>query len=110
MSTEPYLMTLTEAVRQIRARELLPSELLESCLKHLDRLEPRIKAWITIDREGALRQARSLGEDANAGSFRGVLHGIPIGIKDIFYTAGMRTTAGHSAMAQFVSSGELLRK
>jgi aspartyl-tRNA(Asn)/glutamyl-tRNA(Gln) amidotransferase subunit A len=104
MTTDPCLITLTEGVRRIRTRELSPLELLESCLKQIDRLDPKIRAWVTIDREGALRQARTLGEEANAGTFRGVLHGIPIGIKDIFYTAGIRTTAGHSAMAQFVPS------
>ena len=100
--TEPCLMTLTEAVRRIRNGELSPLELLESCLKLIDRLETEVKAWVTIDRKGALRQARLLGDEAIAGRFRGLLHGIPVGIKDIFYTAGMRTTAGHSAMAQFV--------
>jgi Asp-tRNA(Asn)/Glu-tRNA(Gln) amidotransferase A subunit family amidase len=99
MTTEPCLMTLSEAARHIHRRELSPLELLESCLKQIDRLEPIIKAWVTIDREGALRQAKSLGEGA---SQRGLLFGIPFGIKDIFYTRGMRTTAGHSAMANFV--------
>jgi aspartyl-tRNA(Asn)/glutamyl-tRNA(Gln) amidotransferase subunit A len=102
MMTEPRLLTLTEAVRRIRSRDLSPLELVESCLKQIDRLEPDVKAWVMIDREGALRQAKSLGEEASAGNFRGLLHGIPVGIKDIFYTAGMRTTAGHSAMAEFV--------
>jgi aspartyl-tRNA(Asn)/glutamyl-tRNA(Gln) amidotransferase subunit A len=95
-------MTLSESARQIRAGELAPLELLESCLKLIDRLEPDLKAWVTIDREGSLRQAKWLGEEAAAGTFHGLLHGVPIGIKDIFYTAGMRTTAGHSAMAEFV--------
>src|SRR5581483_8684604 len=95
-------MTLSEAVRRIRTRELSPLELLESCLEQIDRFEAEIKAWVTIDREGALRQAKLLSVEALAGTFRGLLHGIPVGIKDIFYTAGMRTTAGHSAMAQFV--------
>jgi Asp-tRNA(Asn)/Glu-tRNA(Gln) amidotransferase A subunit family amidase len=102
MITEPCQMTLSAAVRLIRSRELSPMDLLESCLKQIDRLEPDLKAWVTIDREGALRQASSLGEDASDGTFRGLLHGIPVAIKDIFYTAGMRTTAGHSAMAEFV--------
>jgi aspartyl-tRNA(Asn)/glutamyl-tRNA(Gln) amidotransferase subunit A len=98
----PCLMTLSEAVRRIRTRELSPLELLESCLEQIDRFEAEIKAWVTIDREGALRQAKLLSDEALAGTFRGLLHGIPVGIKDIFYTAGIRTTAGHSAMAQFV--------
>jgi aspartyl-tRNA(Asn)/glutamyl-tRNA(Gln) amidotransferase subunit A len=97
MDTEPSLMTLTEAVQLIRSRELL-----ESCLKQIDRLEPRISAWTTVDREGALRRANLLSDEAGAGNFRGSLHGIPVGIKDIFYTDGMRTSAGHSAMADFI--------
>jgi aspartyl-tRNA(Asn)/glutamyl-tRNA(Gln) amidotransferase subunit A len=97
-------MSLTEAVRQIRLRQLSPTELLESCLKQIDRLEPSVKAWVTIDRAGALREAASLGNDLIAGNCRGHLLGIPVGIKDIFFTAGMRTTAGHSAMAEFVPS------
>jgi aspartyl-tRNA(Asn)/glutamyl-tRNA(Gln) amidotransferase subunit A len=102
MTTEPCLMTLTEAVRRIRARELSPMELLESCLKQIDRLEASVKAWVTLERASSLREAASLGDDLIAGNFRGLLHGIPVGIKDIFFTAGMRTTAGHSAMAEFV--------
>jgi Asp-tRNA(Asn)/Glu-tRNA(Gln) amidotransferase A subunit family amidase len=57
-------MTLSEAVRHIRAGGLSPSELLESCLENIDLLEPDVKAWVTIDREGALRQAKLLGDDA----------------------------------------------
>jgi len=102
MTTEPCLMTLSKAVRLIRTGGLSPLELLESCLKRIDRIESDVKAWVTIDREGALRQAKLLSEEAVVGTFRGLLHGIPVGIKDIFYTAGMRTTAGHSAMAEFV--------
>ena len=100
--TEPCLMTLSEAVRHIRAGGLSPLELLESCLENIDLLEPDVKAWVTVDREGALRQAKLLSDDAIGGALRGPLHGIPVGIKDIFYTAGMRTTAGHSAMANFI--------
>ncbi len=102
METEPCFMTLSEAAQHIRSAGLSPLELLQSCLKQIDLLEPKIAAWVTLDREGAVRQAKSLGDHASRGSFRGVLHGIPIGIKDIFYTAGLRTTAGHSAMAKFV--------
>src|SRR5215467_3481496 len=98
MTTAPCLMTLTEAVRRIRSCELSPVELLQSCFKQIDRLEPNVKAWVTIDREGALHDAKILSEEAGRGAFRGILHGIPIGVKDIFYTAGMRTTAGHSQL------------
>src|SRR3954454_11668453 len=102
MTNEPRVKTMAEAVRLIRHKKLSPVELLESCLRMIDRLEPRIQAWVTLDREGAMREAHKLAEAARNGDWRGVLHGIPVGVKDIFCTAGMRTTAGHSATVDFV--------
>jgi Asp-tRNA(Asn)/Glu-tRNA(Gln) amidotransferase A subunit family amidase len=102
MTTEPCLMTLNEAARLIRQQDLSPLELLDSCLRMIDRLEPRVSAWVTIDREGAVREAQKMTQEARNRGWRGPLHGIPIGVKDIFYTAGMRTAAGHSAMAAFI--------
>jgi aspartyl-tRNA(Asn)/glutamyl-tRNA(Gln) amidotransferase subunit A len=99
---EPCMLTLTDASRSIREGKLSPVELTRSCLAMIDRLEPQVKAWVTLDRDGALRDAARLEEEQRAGRMRGLLHGIPIGVKDIFYTAGMRTTAGHAPMAAFV--------
>ncbi len=89
----PCMLTLTEASGAIREGKLSPVELTQSCLSMIDRFEPQVKAWVTLDRDGALREAVRM---------RGLLHGIPVGIKDIFFTAGMRTTAGHTPMAEFV--------
>src|SRR3984893_5969727 len=99
---EPCMLTLTEASRSIREGKLSPVELTRSCLAMIDRFEPQVKAWVTLDRDGALREAARLEDERRAGRMRGSLHGIPIGIKDIFYTAGIRTTAGHAPMADFV--------
>jgi Asp-tRNA(Asn)/Glu-tRNA(Gln) amidotransferase A subunit family amidase len=99
---EPCMLTLTEASRSIKEGKLSPVELTRSCLSMIDRLEPQVKAWVTLDRQGALREAARFEDERQAGQVRGLLHGIPIGIKDIFYTAGMRTTAGHAPMAEFV--------
>src|SRR5713101_4659492 len=99
---EPCMLTLTDASRSIREGKLSPVELTRSCLAMIDRLEPQVKAWVTLDRAGALRDAARLEDEQRAGRTRGLLHGIPIGVKDIFYTAGMRTTAGHAPMAEFV--------
>ena len=99
---EPCMLTLTDASRSIMDGKLSPVELTRSCLAMFDRLEPQVKAWVTLDRDGALRDAARLEDERRAGRMRGLLHGIPIGVKDIFYTAGMRTTAGHAPMAEFV--------
>jgi aspartyl-tRNA(Asn)/glutamyl-tRNA(Gln) amidotransferase subunit A len=101
-TTEPRVLNLSEAAAMIRQRQLSPVELVRSCLAIIDRLDPEVKAWVTIDREGALREGRQLEAESRDGNFRGLLHGIPIGVKDIFYTAGMRTTGGHAPMANFV--------
>jgi len=100
--TEACFLTLSEAASRLRKRDLCSVDLLRSCLAAIDRLEPQVKAWVTLDGEVALREAATLDREADAGRFRGPLHGIPVGIKDVFYTAGLRTTGGHSALANFV--------
>lgn len=101
-AVEPSSLTVTEAAHRIREGSLRATELVESCLSRIERLEPGLKAWVTVDGDGALRAARQADEEAGRSGFRGPLHGIPVGIKDIFYTASMRTTAGARLLAGFV--------
>jgi Asp-tRNA(Asn)/Glu-tRNA(Gln) amidotransferase A subunit family amidase len=110
--TAPYLLTLTAAAEQIRTRQLSPVELVRSCLERIDQLESRLQAWVTVDRNGALAVARRCEDEIQRGQYRGPLHGIPIGIKDIFYTAGLKTTAGSPIYADFIpdSDAEVVRR
>jgi aspartyl-tRNA(Asn)/glutamyl-tRNA(Gln) amidotransferase subunit A len=101
-SLDPYTLSLTDAARLIRLNKLSPSELLTSLLHRIDALEPQLKAWVRIDREGAIAAAERCSKEAAAGQLRGPLHGIPIGVKDIYYTKGMTTTAGSPILADFV--------
>jgi len=64
------------------------------CLDRIEAEEPRLHAWVQVDREGAIRQARRLDEEHAADQPRGPLHGIPIGIKDIVDVQGLPTLAG----------------
>ena len=100
---EPYALGIAVAARQIREKQLSPVTLAQSLLSRIDRLEPALQAWVTIDREEVLgaAQERESGLD---GDSLGPLHGIPIGLKDIFYTAGMKTSAGSRIFADFVPS------
>lgn len=98
----PYSLSIAQAAEHIRTRQLSPVELVRSCLERIDQLEPRLQAWITVDREGALAAARQVQEDLAHGQYLGPLHGIPIGLKDIFYTKGLRTTAGSPIYADFI--------
>jgi Asp-tRNA(Asn)/Glu-tRNA(Gln) amidotransferase A subunit family amidase len=99
---ELYELTAFEAAQRIRQRDLSPVTLVESLLQHIDALEPKIQAWVTLDRAGALHTAQQLAQEAQRGSFRGPLHGVPVGIKDIYYTAGLKTTCGSRIFADFV--------
>jgi aspartyl-tRNA(Asn)/glutamyl-tRNA(Gln) amidotransferase subunit A len=86
-------LTLKQASERIRSRKVTPVELTEACLDRIKTYNPKINAWITVMREKALAQAKSLAEEQAAGRFRSPLHGIPIGLKDSIDTAGTRTTA-----------------
>jgi aspartyl-tRNA(Asn)/glutamyl-tRNA(Gln) amidotransferase subunit A len=87
------MLTLTEAAEQIRTRRLSPVELTRDCLARIERLNPDLNAFITVTAERALEQARQAESEIGSGNYRGPLHGIPIGLKDLFDTAGIRTTA-----------------
>ncbi len=73
---------------------LSPVDLLESCLARIAARDAEIRAWVHVDEAGARAVARERHAEARAGRFRGPLHGVPVGIKDIFHVAGMTTTCG----------------
>ena len=100
--TEPFNLTITEASRQIRKRQLSPVTLAESLLQRIQELEPTLKAWVTMDKEGVLAQARQAEGELEQRGPKDLLHGIPLGVKDIFYTAGMKTTACSAIYSDFV--------
>lgn len=101
---DAYKLRLSEASRLISLRDLSPSELLEAVLMRIDRLEPSIRAWVTLDQEGARAAADRLSKEVEADRLRGPLHGIPLGIKDIYYTKGLKTTMGSPIYRDFVPS------
>jgi aspartyl-tRNA(Asn)/glutamyl-tRNA(Gln) amidotransferase subunit A len=88
-----------EAADRIRRGEVSSAALTEACLNRIAKLEESVLAWAHLDRDGALAAARERDTEARAGRHRGPLHGVPVGIKDIFDVAGMPTTAGARAFA-----------
>src|SRR5262249_26896890 len=81
---------------RIRRREVSPVEVVESHLRRIDALNPRLSAFLTMTADRALQDARRAEAEIAAGRWRGPLHGIPYGAKDIIETAGVRTTHGSS--------------
>ncbi len=71
--------------------------LVERCLAAIDEWEPNVRAWVVVDRAGAIEQARVLDDELARGEDRGPLHGIPVGVKDIIDVEGFVTRAGAGA-------------
>ena len=91
-------LTIAAAAKLIAEREISPVELTRSLLERVDALDPQIQAFLTITADRAMEDARHAEREIAAGRNRGPLHGIPVGLKDIYYTEGIRTT-GHSKVA-----------
>lgn len=79
---------------QLRSRETSPIDIVASCLRQIKLRNPELNAFITVLSEQAMEQAREAEAELGEGNWRGPLHGIPVGVKDFYDTAGIRTTAG----------------
>ncbi len=86
-------LSLQDVAEQVRRKRISPVELTKSCLARIERLNPTLNAFITVSAESALAAARVAEAEIQRGRWRGPLHGIPIALKDLFDTAGVRTTA-----------------
>ena len=91
------MRTLAEAAGQVRRREISPVDLTNECLEAIMRLNSTLNAFITVTAESALQEAQLAEHEIAARNYRGPLHGIPIGLKDLIDTAGVRTTAASAA-------------
>jgi Asp-tRNA(Asn)/Glu-tRNA(Gln) amidotransferase A subunit family amidase len=89
-----HLLSATEAALLIREGVISSEQLVEACLARIVEVDGEIEAWAFLDPEYALRQARAADEERLNGRPIGPLHGVPVGIKDIFDTADMRTECG----------------
>lgn len=87
------LPSIAETAEQIRRKEISPVEVLRECLEKIDRLNPTLNAFITVTGDSALAEAKRAEQEIQSGNWRGPVHGIPIGLKDLIDTAGIRTTA-----------------
>ena len=99
---EPSELTVAQAEAGLRRGELSSVELAQSLLSRIEELDPELHAWVTIDREDVLSRAHQRDEELKQSGPIGPMHGIPVGLKDIFYSAGMKTTACSKIYADFV--------
>jgi Asp-tRNA(Asn)/Glu-tRNA(Gln) amidotransferase A subunit family amidase len=88
------MQSIHEAAAAIRAGQITPIDQVESCLAQIDRWEDKVHAWVFVDRDYARSEARRLTDELAGGQNRGPLHGVPIGVKDIFDVFDWPTACG----------------
>ena len=93
-NTELFRLTIKEASDLMRNGELSPVELTRACLGRIEATEGRLHSFITLLSDEAMEAARGAEAEIRAGRYRGPMHGIPIALKDLYDTAGIRTTSG----------------
>jgi aspartyl-tRNA(Asn)/glutamyl-tRNA(Gln) amidotransferase subunit A len=105
-------MGIAEVSEQIRKRLTSPIEVTNQCLERIEKLDPKLNAFITVTADSALTEARVAEAEIQAGRWRGPLHGIPIALKDLIDSAGTTTTAASALFKDRVPSqdAEVVRR
>ena len=100
--TELAYTPASALIERIRRRELSPVELTTHVLDRAERLQPTLFAFMTLDRDNALAAARAAEDALVRGDDLGPLHGLPVSVKDLEATAGLRTTSGSKFLEDYV--------
>src|SRR5262245_4377332 len=95
-------LTIHALAERLRQRELTPSEVTRAYLTRIEALDPQVKAYLTVTADQALSQAAEADRRFQAGTPRGPLDGVPVGVKDVLCTRGIRTTCGSKILEHFV--------
>jgi aspartyl-tRNA(Asn)/glutamyl-tRNA(Gln) amidotransferase subunit A len=106
------LLDLSEASRAVQKKEVSPVELTQACLARIEKLNPKLNAFITVTDTAALEDARKAEAEIARGEWKGPLHGIPLAVKDLIKTAGVKTTAASAVLQENVptADAEVIRR
>src|SRR5688572_3705128 len=100
-ASELCYLSLRSLGTLIQRQELSPVEATEAVVDRVEKIDRQLNSFITLLRDEAMAQARAAEREILEGHYRGPLHGIPIAVKDLYYTKGIRTTAGSKILSDF---------
>ena len=95
-------MTVADLAKRIKAKDVSPVEVAEAFIERTEATEPQLNAWITRLPEQSRAAAKQAEAEIATGNYKGPMHGIPVGLKDLFWTKGVRTTSGSGITTDFV--------
>jgi amidase len=98
-----HFRTLVEVSEWIKLKRISSEELTHLLLERINLLDGKLNSYITVMKESAMSQAKEMDKELSEGKYRGRLHGVPIGIKDLLFTTNAPTTMGHSFRAKFIA-------
>src|ERR1700760_4426704 len=99
-------LELAEVSKAVQKKEVSPVELTRACLERIERLNPTLKAFITVTDSSALEEARKAEAEITRGEWKGPLHGVPLAIKDLVETAGVKTTAASAVLKDYTPTAD----
>jgi len=99
-------LTIHEAAGLLKQKEISPVELTQAHLERIQQLDQRLNSFLTLTPELALQQARRAEMEIQHGNYKGALHGIPLALKDLYETMGIRTTAGSTFFADYIPDAD----
>ena len=103
---------LAQASQAVQTKEASPVDMTQACLDRIERLNPQVNAFITVTPDAALEEARKAEAEIKRGEWKGPLHGMPLAVKDLVETAGVKTTAASKVLANNVTKedAEVVRR
>jgi aspartyl-tRNA(Asn)/glutamyl-tRNA(Gln) amidotransferase subunit A len=101
-STEIYSLSAGQLARLIRKKEISPLDVIKAYFSRIEALEPTLNSFITLMSEQAMNDARKAEKEIQKGRYLGPLHGIPFGLKDLYYVKGLRNTSGSKIFDRFI--------
>jgi aspartyl-tRNA(Asn)/glutamyl-tRNA(Gln) amidotransferase subunit A len=105
-TSDLYYLSISEAADLLQSGEISPVDLINAHLERIEATDDRLNSFITLLAEESLKAAQDAERSIGSGDYLGPLHGIPIGLKDLYYTKGVRTTIGSKILRDFVPDND----
>ena len=107
MKKNIHFANIGDLSRKLKNKTISPVELVEHMLSRIESVDQRLNSYATVCADRAIKEARQAEREILAGNYRGRLHGVPLSVKDLFYTRGIRTMGGLKVRKNFIPTFQI---